>query len=92
MTEQVRYRIKSGLAREAAAVCDRIGISPSAAVSLFFAQMVKAGGLPFQPSEFPALAEYGVTLAEATAVEDAALVEIRRDRKAGKAVKFTGEL
>ena len=86
------YRIKSGLAREAAAVCDRIGISPSAAVSLFFAQMVKAGGLTLQPSEFPALADYGVTLAEATAAEDAALAEIRRDRKAGKAVKFTGEL
>jgi addiction module RelB/DinJ family antitoxin len=92
MTEQVRYRIKANLAREAAAVCERIGISPSAAVSLFFAQMVKAGGLPFRPSEFPALADYGVTLAEATAAEDKALSEIRRDRKAGKSVKFTGEL
>lgn len=92
MTEQVRYRIKTELAREAAAVCERIGITPSAAVSLFFAQMVKTGGLPFRPSEFPALADYGVTLAEATEAEDKALAEIRRDRKAGKAVKFTGEL
>jgi addiction module RelB/DinJ family antitoxin len=92
MTEQVRYRIKTELAREAAAVCDKIGITPSAAVSLFFAQMVKTGGLPFRPSEFPALADYGVTLEEATKAEDKALAEVRRDRKAGKAVKFTGEL
>jgi addiction module RelB/DinJ family antitoxin len=92
MTEQVRYRIKAELAREAAAVCERIGISPSAAVSLFFAQMVKSGGLPFRPSEFPALADYGVTLAEATAAEHKALTELQRDRKAGRTVKFTGEL
>lgn len=48
---------------EAESVCERLGISPSAAVSLFFAQMVKAGGLPFRLSEFPVLDEYGVTLA-----------------------------
>lgn len=86
------YRIKPELAREAAAVCDKLGISPSAAVSLFFAQMVKAGGLPFRPSEFPALADYGVTLVEATKAEDKALAEVRRDRKAGKNKAFTGEL
>lgn len=92
MTEQVRYRIEAGLVSEAESVCERMGISPSAAVSLFFAQMVKAGGLPFRPSEFPVLDEYGVTLAEATTAEEGALAEVQRDRKAGKVAKFTGEL
>ena len=92
MSETVRIRIKPQLARDAAAVCEKIGISPSAAVSLFFAQMVKAGGLPFRPSEFPALEDYGATLAEATAAEDRALAEMSRDRKAGKTKRFTGEL
>ena len=92
MSETVRIRIKPQLARDAAAVCEKIGISPSAAVSLFFAQMVKAGGLPFRPSEFPALEDYGATLAEATAAEDRALAEMSRDRKAGKTKLFTGEL
>ena len=47
MTEQVRYRIKKKLVKEAEKVCEEIGISPSQAVSMFFAQMVKVGGVPF---------------------------------------------
>ena len=68
MTEQVRYRIDKKLVRKAEKLCEEIGISPSQAVSMFFAQMVKVGGVPFRPSNFPALEEYGVTLAEAEAV------------------------
>jgi addiction module RelB/DinJ family antitoxin len=90
MTEQIRLRIDSELAEEADAVCREIGITPTAAVSMFFAQMVKLRGLPFRPSDFPALEEYGVTLAQATAVEDFALAEIASSRKAGKLEKFTG--
>ena len=92
MTEQIRLRIDSALAEEADEVCREIGITPTAAVSMFFAQMVKLRGLPFRPSDFPALDEYGVTLAQATAAEDSALAEIALSRKAGKLTPFTGKL
>jgi len=54
--------------------------------------MVKLGGLPFRPSDFPALDEYGVTLPQAEAAEDAALDEIKAARKAGKLTEFSGAL
>ena len=92
MTEQIRLRIDSNLAEEADEVCREIGITPTAAVSMFFAQMVKLRGLPFRPSDFPALEEYGATLSQATAAEDAALAEIAVSRKAGKLTPFTGKL
>ena len=92
MTEQIRLRIDTELAEEADEVCREIGITPTAAVSMFFAQMVKLRGLPFRPSDFPALDEYGVTLAQATAAEDSALAEIALSRKAGKLTSFTGKL
>lgn len=92
MTEQIRLRIDRQLAEEADEVCREIGITPTAAVSMFFAQMVKLRGLPFRPSDFPALDEYGVTLAQATGAEDSALVEIASSRKAGKLAAFTGKL
>ena len=92
MTEQVRMRIDKRLVAEAEAVCRRLGISPTAAVSMFFAQMVKIGGLPFRPSEFPALDEYGVALRQAEAAEAEARAEIDADRKAGRLVPFTGKL
>ncbi len=92
MTEQIRFRIDKELAEEAHEVCREIGITPTAAVSMFFSQMVKLRGLPFRPSDFPALEEYGVTLAQATAAENAALAEIASDRKAGRLKVFTGKL
>ena len=92
MTEQIRLRIDTDLAEEADEVCREIGITPTAAVSMFFAQMVKLRGLPFRPSDFPALEEYGVTLAQATTAEDSALAEIALSRKAGKLAPFTGKL
>ena len=92
MTEQIRLRIDRELAEEADAICREIGITPTAAVSLFFAQMVKLRGLPFRPSDFPALDEYGVTLAQATAAEDSAQAEIAPSRKAGRLESFTGKL
>jgi addiction module RelB/DinJ family antitoxin len=92
MTEQIRLRIERELAAEAHEVCRELGITPTAAVSMFFAQMVKLRGLPFRPSDFPALEEYGVTLAQATAAEDSALAEISVSRKAGKLATFTGKV
>ena len=92
MTEQIRLRIDRRLVEEADEVCREMGITPTAAVSMFFAQMVKLRGLPFRPSDFPALDEYGVTLAQATAAEDSALAEIGAARKAGKLKAFSGKL
>ena len=92
MTEQIRLRIDSQLAEEANEVCREIGITPTAAVSMFFAQMVKLRGLPFRPSDFPALDEYGVTLDQTTVVEDAALAEIEKSRQANKLEIFSGKL
>ena len=92
MTDQIRLRIDSQLAEEADMVCREIGITPTAAVSMFFAQMVKLRGLPFRPSDFPVLDEFGVTLAQATAAENSALAEIELSRKAGKLETFTGKL
>jgi addiction module RelB/DinJ family antitoxin len=92
MTEQIRLRIDKRLAREAEAVCRKLGMTPTAAVSMFFAQMVKLGGLPFRPTDFPALDEYGVTVADAETAEDTALAEIEADRKAGRLVEFNGRL
>jgi addiction module RelB/DinJ family antitoxin len=85
-------RIDRALAAEAAVVCREIGITPTAAVSMLFAQMVKLGGLPFRPGNFPALDEYGVTLEQATVAEDSALAEIAASRKAGRLTKFSGKL
>lgn len=92
MTEQIRLRIDSQLMVQADEVCREIGITPTEAVSMFFAQMIKLRGLPFRPSDFPALEEYGTTLSQATAAEDAALAEIAVSRKAGKLALFTGKL
>jgi addiction module RelB/DinJ family antitoxin len=92
MTEQVRYRIDKKLVRQAEAVCADLGLAPSQAVSMFFAQLVKAGGLPFRPTQFPALEEYGVTVAEAEAAEAAARRELNADEKAGRLVEFKGKL
>jgi addiction module RelB/DinJ family antitoxin len=92
MTEQVRLRIDRRLVKAANKVCREIGISPTAAVSMFFAQMVKLRGLPFRPSDFPALDEYGVSLDQATAAEDAALAEIAAARRSGKLETFSGKL
>jgi addiction module RelB/DinJ family antitoxin len=92
MTEQIRLRIDGQLAAEAGEVCREIGITPTAAVSMFFAQMVKLRGLPFRPSDFPSLNKYGVTLVQATSAEDAALAEIAASRKTARLKPFTGAL
>ena len=92
MTEQVRYRIDKKLVKEAERVCKEIGLSPSQAVSIFFAQMVKLGGVPFRVSNFPALEEYGATLAEAEAAELQARRELDAEERAGRLVEFKSKL
>lgn len=92
MTEQINLRIDPQLAAEADVVCREIGITPTAAVSMFFVQLVKLRGLPFRPSGFPALDEYGVTLDQATVAEDSVLAEVAASRNAGKLETFCGKL
>ena len=92
MTEQIRLRIESKLVEEADEVCRELGMTPTAAVSMFFAQMVKLRALPFRPSDFPALDEYGVSLAQAAQAEERALEEIKVSRKTGKLKVFAGRL
>jgi addiction module RelB/DinJ family antitoxin len=92
MTEQVRYRINRDLVKKAEKVCQEIGLAPSQAVSVFFSQLVKLRALPFRPSEFPVLEEYGATLEEANAAGARTLKQIQADRKAGKVFQFTGKL
>jgi addiction module RelB/DinJ family antitoxin len=91
-TAQVRYRIPKQLVKEAASVCQEIGVSPSQAVTMFLSQMVRLRGFPFRPSEYPALDEYGVTLEEALATQKRAKADVEAARKAGKLVRFTGKL
>jgi len=90
--EQVRYRIDRNLVRESAKVCENLGMTPAQAISMFLAQLVKLRALPFRPSEFPALEEYGVSLAEAEAAESKTIRQIRAERKAGRLVAFRGKL
>lgn len=92
MNEQIRLRIDGQLIEEADVVCKEIGITPTAAVSMFFAQLVKLRALPFRPSNFPALDEYGVTLEQAEASADRAIREFDTERKAGRVQTFTGKL
>jgi addiction module RelB/DinJ family antitoxin len=92
MTEQVRYRLDKQLARDFAKVCKSVGLTPTQAVSVFAAQMVRLRGLPFRPSEFPALEEYGVSLEAAEGALADANREIDSDKKAGRLVEFKGTL
>jgi addiction module RelB/DinJ family antitoxin len=92
MSDIARSRIDSGLKREAEAVLVEIGLTPRTALELFYAQVIKLRGLPFRPSAFPVLEEYGVTVEQAEAAADRAIREFDIERKAGRTQIFTGKL
>jgi addiction module RelB/DinJ family antitoxin len=92
MTEQLRYRIDRRLKEQAEKILADLGCDPGQAIAMFYSQVVRLRGLPFRPSEFAALEEYGATVADADAAEDAALKELAADRKAGKVTEFKGKL
>jgi addiction module RelB/DinJ family antitoxin len=50
MTEQVHYRIEKRLVKRAKKICADLGITPTQAVSMFFAQLARNQGLPFRPT------------------------------------------
>jgi hypothetical protein len=59
---------------------------------MFFSQMVNLGGLPFRPSLYPALDDYGVTPEEAQRALAGVSREIDAEIKAGRVVEFKGKL
>jgi addiction module RelB/DinJ family antitoxin len=92
MTEQVRYRLDKDLVKRAYQVCEDLNLTPSQAVSMFFGQMVRLGGLPFRPSSFPALEEYGVSPEQAEAALAKASRYLDQEEKARRLVEFKGKL
>jgi addiction module RelB/DinJ family antitoxin len=92
MTDIARIRIDSKLKREAEGVLKEIGLTPRAALELFYAQLIKLKALPFRPSAFPVLEEYGGTLPQSEAAEKAVIAEFEMDRKAGRTFEFKGKL
>lgn len=49
-------------------------------------------GLPFKPTEFPVLEEYGATVEDAVRAERDARKELAADKQAGRLVEFKGKL
>jgi len=92
MTEQLRYRIPARLKKQAEEILSDLGCDPAQAIAMFYSQVVRLRGLPFRPSEFAVLEEYGATVAEADAAEDAVIADFAKDRKAGHTFEFKGKL
>jgi len=92
MTEQVRYRLDRRMVKQAEKICKELGMTPTQAVSMFFSQLIKLGGMPFRPSNFPALEEYGVTTAQAAKAERNARKELEDDERTGGLTAFNGRI
>ena len=92
MSEIARTRIDGTLKKEAEKILAEIGLKPRTALELFYTQIIKLHGLPFRPSAFPVLDEYGATLEDSAAAEKAVIEEFQKDRKAGKTIMFNGKL
>ncbi len=91
-TEEFRVRLDPKLLRETKRVAEEIGTTPGDLVRMLFAQVVKLRALPFRPSSFPALDEYGVTLAQAEAALVSATNELEAEFASGKMTEFKGKL
>ena len=46
-TAQIRVRTDPGLKREAETIIYDLGLTPSAAITVFYKQIIRVGGLPF---------------------------------------------
>lgn len=90
-TVQLRYRINRKLKQEAEKVLDNLQCDPGSAISMFYQQVIRSRGLPFRPSEFPALDEYGATPADAEAASRAVIRDFSK-AKPGQVFEFTGKL
>ncbi len=92
ITEEFRVRLDPKLLRETERVAEEIGTTPGDLVRMLFAQVVKLRGLPFRPSSFPALDDYGVTLPQAEAALAGATKELESEFASGKMAEFKGKL
>ena len=92
MQAQLRYRVNAGLKKQAEKILENIGCDPANAVAMFYAQIVAIGGLPFRPSEFPVLDEYGATLDDADKAEAAVIADFAKKIKTGEVFEFKGKL
>lgn len=92
VTEEFRVRIDPKLLRETKRVAEEMGTTPGDLVRMLFAQVVKLRGLPFRPSSFPALDDYGVSLAQAETALAGATKELEAEFGSGKMVEFKGKL
>ena len=84
--------METELKKQAEKILKNIGCDPAAAVSMFYAQVIRIGGLPFRPSEFPALDEYGATLQDSDKAEAAVIADFSKKIKTGEFFEFKGKL
>ena len=85
-TTLLRTRVDRVRAKQASAILARLGLKPSDAVNMFFAQVITHRGIPFAVQEEGyayAASEYGVTAAELDATARRIGRNIVRERKAG---------
>lgn len=52
-TTLIQVRVDKNLKDEAEKLFEQMGLNPSAAVRLFYAQTINSGGIPFQPTVDP---------------------------------------
>lgn len=90
-TVQLRYRINRQLKKQAEAILRAVDCDPSVAIAMFYRQIVLHRGLPFRPTEYPALEEYGATVADAEAAADAVVRDFAHARP-DETFEFSGRL
>ena len=85
-TTLVRARVSTSRVRNVTRILNRVGMSPSAAVNLLYAQIEQHRGIPFAVQEEGyayAQSEYGLSPAAMDAAEKRIRGHIARERKAG---------
>jgi addiction module RelB/DinJ family antitoxin len=93
-TTLLRTRVDTARATEARKILAGLGLDPTAAVNMLFAQIVARRGIPFAVQEAGdayAAGEYGLTPAEISAAGKRIHRRIARERKAGKLTEFKGD-
>ena len=93
-TTILRTRIDSHRAAAVKKILAGLGLDPTSAVNMFYAQIAARRGLPFAVQEDGydyAQSEYGVTPAELDAAAKRIRRTVARERKAGTFTEFSGD-
>jgi addiction module RelB/DinJ family antitoxin len=91
-TTLVRARVERSRARNVEKILSRLGLKPSDAVNMLYAQIIQRRAIPFAVSDAGddyARDEYGATAAELTSSVRRANRDIARERKAGTIRRVT---